>query len=1364
MWPIRRWEQDSASCVIRISEFLRRGKELVTITPEVRRFLKEPVALILTKANVKSRVHRRVHLDYVGLKLFSPQGRLEGELRIVGLFTSAAYFGSTRAIPYIRRKIAKVIEYAGLDPESHSGKALLHVLEDYPRDELFQVDVDTLRQSALAVLRLEERPRVRVLPRVDSFDRFVSVLVFIPKVRYDTDVSRRVGAFLAEIYAGRVSAVYPYYPDGPLVRTHFIIGRDQGETPQASQSVLEEGVSKIIRTWADNLRGALVAGRDLGSASRLHGHYAGAFTAAYREAFSAAEAVRDIETIARLTVARPRAVDVKRKAGDATDHLSLKVYSLGEPMLLSDRVPVLEHMGFIVVNERTYQITPTDVATAVWLHEMTLQRRSGDPIDIEALDPMLKAMLMALFRGDAESDAYNSLVVEAGLGWREVAVLRACSRYARQIRVSYSHEYMATTLIKHSAFARKLVDLFAARFDPAAAPDMARRAALGTEIREEIEAALASVDVLDEDRILRRFIGLIEAMVRTNFYQIAEDGMPRKVISFKLEPGKIPDMPLPAPLFEIFLDSPRVQGLHLRFGKVARGGIRWSDRPEDFRTEVLSLVKAQQVKNAVIVPIGAKGGFVPKKLPPAYDRQAWLAEGTEAYRIFIRTLLELTDNLDGDTLIPVPNTVRHDGDDPYLVVAADKGTATFSDIANALSIERHHWLGDAFASGGSVGYDHKKMGITAKGAWEAVKRHFRERDVNVQSTPFTVAGVGDMSGDVFGNGMLLSPCIRLVAAFDHRDIFLDPDPDPASTLAERERLFALPRSSWQDFERGRISAGGGVFSRSAKSIPLSLEVRRLLDLTASSATPQEIMTAILKMRVGLLWFGGIGTYIRASNETDADAGDRANEAIRITGSDVRATVIGEGANLGLTQRGRIEAARKGVALNTDAIDNSAGVNCSDVEVNIKIALATPLRDGRLTEEARAPLLASLTDDVARLVLRNNYVQPLAVSLCQRRGAEETAYLRRLMHTLEAEGRLDRKVEFLPDDATLALRARNGEGLTRPEIAVLLAYAKLTLQSDLLESGAPDEPYFYQEMESYFPDAIRTQYPDAVAGHRLRREIIATELANAIVNRGGPTVVSRVRDRTGCDVGAVARAYAAVRDSFGLLGINAALDQLDNRLTGQRQLELYATLQELLVSQLVWFVRNLPADAPLEATIKHYAEGIAAVESRFSGEALPLANELMQLGMPSGPARRLTLIQRLAHGPAIVRSADQLSQPVDAVAKAYFELDRTLSLRSLIDQGRLITTGDHYEQLALQRAVDGIDDAHDRLTLEVMRATEGAVAPWVARRGVEIERTRIAIDEMSGSGLSVAKLTVAAGLLGDLAKGQAASDRSRVRWT
>ncbi|MFZ4533900.1 MAG: NAD-glutamate dehydrogenase domain-containing protein, partial [Alsobacter sp.] len=791
---------------------------------------------------------------------------------------------------------------------------------------------------------------------------------YVPKDRYDTTVRLRVGEVLARLYRGRFSTAYPAYPEGPLSRTHYIIGRDEGKTPVIEQAALEAAIGDVVRTWGDGLREMLGRSADAGRGRGLAVRYAGAFTAAYREAFSTAQALDDIAVMERLVDENARAVRFGRRDGDGPERAALKVFARGWPMPLSDRVPLLENMGFRVINERTYRVSPEGAGDAgrVWLHDMALERASRSPIDTDALRPKVEATLMALLRGQAESDGYNALVIEAGLGWRDIAALRTLSRYLQQARVPFSQDYMWVTLAKHAGLASLVVDLFHARFDPAADGD---RAECQAKIRTGIETRLAGITSLDEDRILRHFVNLMEAAVRTSFFQLGADGTPRGTIAFKFDSHRVEGLPLPRPLYEIFVHSPRVEGVHLRFGKVARGGLRWSDRRQDFRTEVLGLVKAQQVKNAVIVPVGAKGGFVPKHLPPPSDRQAWMAEGIAAYREFVGTLLDLTDNLDGSRVVPPALTVRHDGDDPYLVVAADKGTATFSDIANALSLDHHHWLGDAFASGGSQGYDHKAMGITARGAWEAVKRHFRERGTDIQVQPFSVAGVGDMSGDVFGNGMLLSPAIRLVAAFDHRDIFLDPAPDPAVSLVERRRLFALPRSSWADYDASVISAGGGVFSRSAKSIPLSPQVRLLIGIDRPEAPPVEIMRAILRAKVDLLWFGGIGTYVRATGETDEQVGDRANDALRITGAEVRAGVIGEGANLGVTQLGRIEAARRGVRLNTDAIDNSAGVNTSDVEVNIKIALAVPQADGRLAPDARNALLAEMTDEVATLVLR-----------------------------------------------------------------------------------------------------------------------------------------------------------------------------------------------------------------------------------------------------------------------------------------------------------------------------------------------------------------------------------------------------------
>lgn len=1343
---------------------LRKNRVLVVMTQEIRAFLEKPQALIITKANVKSRVHRRVHLDYVGVKLFTSDGHLDGELRIVGLLTSNAYTGSARAIPYLRLKVARVVRNSGFDATSYSGRALLNVLDAFPRDELFQIDAETLEHFALDILQLTERPRVRALARLDEFDRFVSILVFIPKDRYDTTVRRRVGEFLARIYQGRVSAAYPAYPEGPLSRTHYIIGRDEGETPRVDRARLEAGILSIVRTWADGLKDVLDEQKPGPSARALIERYAEAFGAAYRERFSAADALEDIEMLQKLSPERPRAVNLYRREGDPATRANLKVFSRGAAIALSARVPVLENMGFRVVNERTFNLAPQPGAgeapesTRVWLHDMTLERPDGGEIDVERLDPTIEAALMAQFRGLAESDRFDQLVLAAGLAWREAALLRALGRYLRQVGAPYAQGYIADVLTRHSGIAAGLVSYFVAKFDPRLSAK-ARHGKVAAE-REAIEAALNEVASLDEDRILRRLVNLIESALRTNFFQVGPDGHPRSTISLKFECARLDELPLPRPLYEIFVYSPRVEGVHLRFGKVARGGLRWSDRPQDFRTEVLGLVKAQQVKNAVIVPVGAKGGFFPKQLPPASDRQAWLAEGTESYRIFVRTLLELTDNLDGETVVPPPDTVRHDGDDPYLVVAADKGTATFSDIANALSLEKGHWLGDAFASGGSQGYDHKKMGITARGAWEAVKRHFREIGTDIQATPFTVAGVGDMSGDVFGNGMLLSPAIRLVAAFDHRDIFLDPDPDPAAALAERQRLFELPRSSWQDYDKALISRGGGIFSRQAKSIPLSPELQALLGLDKSEATPPEVMTAILKAQVDLLWFGGIGTYIRASDETDAQVGDRANDPIRIAGGDVRAKVIGEGANLGCTQRGRIEAARKGVRLNTDAIDNSAGVNTSDVEVNIKIALADPVRDGRLPEEKRNQLLVEMTEDVGLLVLRNNYLQTLALSLTESHGAAATPALRRLMLALEAEGRLDRSVEFLPSDIQLAERDKRGEGLTRPELSVLLAYAKLSLHDALLESAVPDDPYLNGELARYFPKALRDAYGPEIAGHKLRREIVATQLANAIVNRGGPAIVAMLADQTRAAAPDIAAAYAIARDSFDLIALNAAIDGLDTKISGKTQLGLYGAAQALVIDRMGWFLRRSVAKpGAIEQTVSHYASGVAALAGELDSllpEAAAQARAarialLTSEGVPDELATRIASLPVLAQATDIIDIADRTGRPISEVARIHFGVDSVFGLSGLAISAGTVPATDDYERMARERAVETLVDAHAGLTQEIAAGSNGTgtLDGWLSSRGAEADRTRATVSAIAMSGLSLPKLMVAAGMLADL---------------
>ena len=1338
---------------------LKRGNELLEITPEIMAFLKEPHLLIIAKANVHARVHRRVYLDYIGVKRFDRPGNLIGEHRIVGLFTSTAYTRAAHSIPYLRRKIAAVEARAGFDSSGHSGKALANVLEQYPRDELFQIDEDTLYSFALAILQLEERPRVRVLARRDRFDRFASALVFVPRERYDSHVRAKIGEYLARAFIGRVSAFYPFFPgEGPLVRVHFIIGRSGGATPEVDRGTLEREVTAIIRTWSDGLSRALELVSSPDKARELFSRYRDAFSVGFHEAYAPAVAASDIRVIEGLTEHRPLSVDFHHRLEEEQRAVGLKVWTFARPLPLSERVPVLENMGFHVVDERTFHIEPRG-GTAVWLHDMLLERADGEMIDLDSGKARLESAFLMVMRGIAENDGYNALTLHGGLAWRDVALIRTISRFLRQIHVPYSQDYMWTTLVKHAGIAANIVELFHSRFDPRADKD---RHQSQSAIAARIEEGLQKVESLDEDRILRRFVNAVQCAIRTNFFQTENNGRLKPLISVKFESRKLTDLPLPCPLYEIFVYSPRMEGVHMRFGKVARGGVRWSDRPQDFRTEILGLAKAQQVKNAVIVPVGAKGGFVPKLMPKGAPRDVVQTEGVATYKLFISSLLDITDNIGPDgKIIPPASVVRHEGDDPYFVVAADKGTATFSDTANAISVEHDYWLGDAFASGGSAGYDHKAMGITARGAWEAVKRHFREADIDISKTPFNVVGIGDMSGDVFGNGMLREDTIKLLAAFDHRDIFIDPNPDPKVSFAERKRLFGLPRSSWQDYDKSLISKGGGVYPRTLKEIRLSAEARKLFGV-AESVTPQELMKAVLKAQVDLLFFGGIGTYVRASSESDEAVGDRANDAIRVIGADLNCKVIGEGANLGMTQRGRIEAAQRGIRLNTDALDNSAGVNTSDVEVNIKIALSAPVRAGNLTMNARNALLAEMTDEVARVVLRNNYQQTLALSLAERRGLEDLGFQQRFMQMLEIRGDLDRSVEFLPDEMALAERRKRNAALTRPELAVLLAYAKLSLYGELLDSTVPDDPYLGRELERYFPKEISKRYPDALHAHRLRREIIATQLTNSMINRGGATLIVRIADQTGAASPAIAAAFATVRNSYDLIELNSEIDALDNKITGKVQLDLYVAVQSLLLDRLVWFLRNVDLTQGLEKIIGHYREGVAQVaaslDSSLSKQAAHTLEarvaELFKAGVPESLARRIGKLTILKAAPDIALVAERAGTPVAEVTATYFATEEYFQLDRVANAVSDIVVSDYFDRLALDRALDSIGDAERRLTAAMVgdgQAGAGAVEEWVRPRQAEVERIRSTIHEITGSGLTLSKLSVAASLLGDLAK-------------
>jgi glutamate dehydrogenase len=1335
---------------------LRRGKELVVMTPEIREFLMRPEPLMITKANVKSRVHRRDYMDYVGLKLFDDANNVIGELRIIGLFTSTAFTRSVQRIPLIRKKVDNILKRAGFDPDSHSGKALLNTLEGYPRTELFQADEAVLYNYSLAILELNERPRVRALAWRDRFDRFVSVLVFVPRERYASHIRERIGEALALMYEARVSSYFPFFPEGGLARVHFILGRKPGSGPEPAQIVVEARIREIIRTFEDDLADAVSEAFEDERRTTALESYRDAFGTDYQASFSATDAINDIRIAESLVGEEAIAAHLVRRADMTVDQIALRFHHQRSPIPLSRRVPLLENLGFRVINERTYRITPSGAAR-VYLHDMTLEAKVETDYDLEESGDRLRAAILAVWADFAENDGFNALVLTAGLGWRDAAMLRTIGRYMRQTQIPYSLDYVWNTLNRHPRLSALLSELFTARFDPAVKDrDGARQ-----RVNRRINAALEDVESLDDDTILRAYRDVIHAVQRTDFFTFDASGNPPEAITLKIKPSGLAFVPRPRPYREIFTHSPQVEGLHLRFGPIARGGLRWSDRPQDFRVEVLGLVKAQQVKNAVIVPVGSKGGFVPQRLPEGGSREAVFEAGRQAYIKFIDRLLAVTDNLEGDKVVPPDNVVRHDGDDPYLVVAADKGTATFSDTANGISEEHGFWLGDAFASGGSAGYDHKAMGITARGAWEAVKRHFREIDTDIQSEPFTVIGVGDMSGDVFGNGMLLSKTIKLVAAFDHRDIFIDPNPDPGKSWRERKRLFDLGRSSWQDYGKSLISKGGGVISRRDKSVKLSADMKKLLGLRKAEARPNEVINAILKLKADLLWFGGIGTYVRAEDESDLEVGDKANDAIRITTGELGVKVIGEGANLGLTQRARIAFGLKGGRCNSDAIDNSAGVNSSDMEVNIKIALAAALRSNKLTMGARDTLLKKMTDEVAALVLRNNYQQTLALSLEEARGLDNLSHQSRLMSSLEGRGLLDRQVEILPDAAVLAERAAAGEPLTRPELGVLLSYAKIVLFGDLVASGVPDDPYFKRELSSYFPAHMQKTYAKEIERHRLRREIIATQIANSMVNRGGPTIISRIAERTGASVGDITHAYAAARGAFAMQDLHAGIDALDTKIPGRLQLDMYLTVQNVLIDRIGWFLRNVSLDGGLERTATHYRQSLDAL-ARLLPDLMPpfmakAAREAETLlagsKVPAVLARQIAYLPYLASAADIVLIADGSKRKLRDAARAYYEVTERFQIGRIVAMAGNLETVDYYEELAVEKARDGLALAQKRLTESVLSASKGApdITSWEKGLGYKVAATAGQIEAILAEGrATTAKVTVAASILMELA--------------
>jgi glutamate dehydrogenase len=1347
---------------------LSRGEDGGIFAPDVRAFLAQQEPIIISKSNQRSVVHRRAHMDYLGVKMFNAQRKLVGERRFVGLLTSGAYSRRPGDIPLLRLKVQRVISRAGLLPDSHDGKALSHILDTYPRDELFQLSEDELFTIAMGILRLGERPKVRVFPRFDRFDRFVSVLVYVPRDRYDTQTREKIHAILAKAYNGRMTAATPTLDESILARVHYIIGRNEGPRPEVDIAILESDIREAIRTWEDSFSEALLRQHGEAEGLGLVRRYARAFPIRYRDVFSADEAVRDLNELLTVAVTSSSGgakaavkARVYRAPLDARSALRLKVYVLGNVLPLSASLPVFENLGFRVIAEDSYPVSldagDGRSSSQAAVLDFQMERADNGTIALEDIKARLEDAFHAVISGAAENDGFNKLIVGAGLVWRDVTILRMAAKYLRQTGIAFSQDYMEQALARNPDIAGLIVELFHFRNDPDLA-DRDARMAMG---RERIEAALNDVPSLDDDRIIRRLHNVIECTLRTNFFQRHADNAPPPCLAIKLDSRKLDELPAPRPLVEIFTYSPQVEGVHLRFGRVARGGIRWSDRREDFRTEILGLVKAQQVKNAVIVPVGAKGGFYPKQLPANATREVVQAAGVDAYKTFINALLDLTDNILPDgTVVPPERVVRHDRDDPYFVVAADKGTATFSDIANGIAEERGFWLGDAFASGGSHGYDHKKMGITAKGAWEAVMRHFRELGRDIQNEDFTCVGVGDMSGDVFGNGMLLSRHIMLVAAFDHRHIFVDPTPSPSTSWNERARMFALPRSSWADYDKSLISQGGGVFDRTAKEIPLSPEMKSLTGLSVDKAPPAEIIKALLKAEIDLLWFGGIGTYVKSSGQSNLEVGDRTNDPLRVDGRDVRARVIGEGANLGATQLGRVEYALAGGRLNTDAIDNSAGVDTSDHEVNLKILLSGPLRRGELSAEGRDDLLNEMTDDVASHVLRDNYDQTLALSVALARATADLDSHGRFIHDLERRGKLDRSVEFLPNDEELRKRALAGRGLTRPELAVLLAYAKLDLDEELRASELPDQPYFLSELSGYFPHAATARLPEELPRHRLKREIIATVLANKIVNLAGLTFVHRIKEISNASAARVARSFVLAEGAFGLSALRERIDALDGRVAASTQTGMYVDIVELLRRLGLWFLANVPVNADLAESIARYRSGVESLRGTFSTlvsnyerhDTDERIHEMTKAGAPLDIAEDVAILPLLGGAPEIIMLAHARAWPVDLVAGAYFAVGAEVGVDRLRGLALQIKGSEHWDRLAIRRIVDDLFAgqralAADALALVTAHGTRedgiSAVRLWAETRADALVRTKSFLTELERTGdLSIAKLTLA----------------------
>jgi glutamate dehydrogenase len=1386
---------------------LREREDTITSRPlsslaEAARKRSQKLPLIITKTNARSTVHRAGYLDYIGVLKFDKQNRTIGERRFLGLFTSAAYNLAAMDTPVARVRARNVLDSLGLVRGSHAWKSTVHILETLPREELLQASSAELRETAVGVLHLQERQRVRLFIRRERYGRFYSCLVYMPRERFNTENREEIQNVLYRALKGSRLDYSVNVSESALARLHVIVRPRPGAEVSFDVRALEQKIIEVVRSWTDELRSILVQklGEEVGL--RYAARFGKAFPEAYKEDISPWVAAFDVENAAAVDNGEPLRMSLYRPRKRRGGIIRFKLFRKGSPIPLSHVLPMLENLGLHIVSERPYELHLSG-DERLWIQDFDMIPGVKRELDLDVIRGRFQDAFERTLRGETDSDGFNRLIIAAQMHWRQVKVLRAYCKYQLQTGIPFSSTYMSETLARHPAVARLLIELFEARFDPdrdqesdhrkiKSSQQLERRfealveGALATDdvfleyiegmvaarardresqvqaTRKAFRRALESVTSLDEDRILFGFYEVIGATLRTNYFQSGEAGEPKDYLSFKIDSQALAELPLPRPYREIWVYSPAFEGIHLRCGKIARGGLRWSDRREDFRTEVLGLMKAQNVKNTMIVPVGAKGGFVVKYPPEEGGRDAIQAEGIRCYKMFINGLLDITDNLDKDDTLPPKQVVRYDDDDPYLVVAADKGTATFSDTANGVAASREFWLGDAFASGGSVGYDHKGMGITAKGAWEGVKRHFREMDVDIQRQPFTVIGIGDMSGDVFGNGMLLSKHIRLQAAFNHQHIFLDPDPDEKASFRERRRLFRMARSSWTDYKRELISRGGGIFSRQDKTIPLSPEVQAWLGVEQDHLTPSALIRTLLKTPVDLLWNGGIGTYVKASTETNADVGDLANNALRVNGNELGCKVVGEGGNLGLTQRGRIEFARNGGCVNTDFIDNSAGVDTSDHEVNIKILLNLAMRAGKLDPKDRKPLMAEMTDEVAQMVLRSNYLQTQAITMMKKFSSSRLGAKQHFIHVLEDQGLLNRELEFLPDDEELQARRNRGEGLTRPELSVLLSYSKITLYQQLLASDVPEDSWLSDEAANYFPAPLRKRFSEFVPQHRLKREIIATQVTNSLVNRMGASFALRMHEDTDATPGEVARAYTIAREVFRARDFWNRIEALDNKVASELQTAAMLGMWRLLRQTTRWLL-NLPGrKLDIRVMLERLAPGLKDVEKALreamSAEDIEALERQMQPylegGFPSKLARQVVMLDRLFPALDVVETAAQRRADVTRIAQVFFGLGDALELKWLRRQVENLDVVGQWHAMSRANLRDELFTHQNRLVERVLKADgrkRDPVAAWMESHSERVASVQKMLNHMKNhEEMDYPTIAVAVRSLGQLA--------------